>query len=109
MKHVGLCTQDGPEEKTGEMRFQIRAEGIDVPVRVGIPGPADVGKLLRCARQFVVVTSAGIARRYGLSLTNLLQHVGPERFFERLASELTSAPSSTISTRSAASPTASVG
>ena len=25
MKHVGLCTQDGPEEKTGEMRFQISA------------------------------------------------------------------------------------
>ena len=23
MKHVGLCTQDGPEEKTGEIRFQI--------------------------------------------------------------------------------------
>ena len=23
MKHVGLCTQDGPEKKTGEMRFQI--------------------------------------------------------------------------------------
>ena len=23
MKHVGLCTQDGPEEKTGEMRIQI--------------------------------------------------------------------------------------
>ena len=23
MKHVGLCTQDGPEEKTGEMHFQI--------------------------------------------------------------------------------------
>ncbi|WP_454624967.1 hypothetical protein [Bradyrhizobium cenepequi] len=25
MKHVGLCTQDGPEEKTGEMRLQISA------------------------------------------------------------------------------------
>jgi hypothetical protein len=25
MKHVGLCTQDGPAEKTGEMRFQISA------------------------------------------------------------------------------------
>jgi hypothetical protein len=25
MRHVGLCTQDGPEEKTGEMRFQISA------------------------------------------------------------------------------------
>jgi hypothetical protein len=23
MKHVGWCTQDGPEEKTGEMRLQI--------------------------------------------------------------------------------------
>ena len=25
MKHVGLCTQDGPEQKTGEIRFQISA------------------------------------------------------------------------------------
>jgi hypothetical protein len=23
MKHVGICTQDGPEEKTGEIRLQI--------------------------------------------------------------------------------------
>jgi methylenetetrahydrofolate reductase (NADPH) len=67
---------------------RLRGQGIDVPVRIGIPGPADVGKLLRYARQFGVVTSAGIARRYGLSLTNLLQRVGPERFFERLASGL---------------------
>jgi methylenetetrahydrofolate reductase (NADPH) len=64
---------------------RLRAEEIDAPVRIGIPGPADVGDLLRYARQFGVVTSAGIARRYGLSLTNLLRRVGPERFFERLA------------------------
>jgi hypothetical protein len=25
MKHVGICTQDGPEEKAGEIRFQISA------------------------------------------------------------------------------------
>jgi hypothetical protein len=25
MKHVGICTQDGPEEKTGEIHFQISA------------------------------------------------------------------------------------
>jgi methylenetetrahydrofolate reductase (NADPH) len=67
---------------------RLRGEGIEAPVRVGIPGPADVGKLLRYARQFGVVTSAGIVRRYGLSLTNLLQRVGPERFFEQLASRL---------------------
>ena len=23
LKHVGLCTQDGPEERTGELRLQI--------------------------------------------------------------------------------------
>lgn len=25
MKHVGICTLDGPEQKTGEIRFQISA------------------------------------------------------------------------------------
>ena len=25
MKHVGVCTQDGPEQKTGEMHLQISA------------------------------------------------------------------------------------
>jgi methylenetetrahydrofolate reductase (NADPH) len=64
---------------------RLRAEGINTPVRIGVPGPADVGKLLRYARQFGVITSAGIVRRYGLSLTNLLQRVGPDRFVERLA------------------------
>jgi methylenetetrahydrofolate reductase (NADPH) len=67
---------------------RLRAEEIDAPVRIGVPGPADVGKLLRYARRFGVVTSAGVARRYGLSLTHLLQRVGPDRFFERLASGL---------------------
>jgi hypothetical protein len=23
MRHVGICSQDGPEEKTGEIRFQL--------------------------------------------------------------------------------------
>jgi hypothetical protein len=23
MKHIGLCSQDGPEEKTGQLRFQM--------------------------------------------------------------------------------------
>jgi hypothetical protein len=23
MKHVGLCSQEGPEEKTGEIRFHL--------------------------------------------------------------------------------------
>jgi methylenetetrahydrofolate reductase (NADPH) len=64
---------------------RLRREGVDAPVRVGVPGPAGVGKLLRFAKQFGAVTSAGVVRRYGLSLANLLQRVGPERFWDRLA------------------------
>ncbi|WP_454858458.1 methylenetetrahydrofolate reductase [Rhizobium binxianense] len=67
---------------------RLRAEGIDAPVRIGVPGPADVGRLLRFARQFGVIASTAIARRYGLSLTNLLQRVGPERFWDQLESGL---------------------
>ena len=67
---------------------RLRSRGIDVPVRVGVPGPADAGRLLRYARQLGVPTSDGIARRYGLFLTNLVQRVGPERFIERLAAGL---------------------
>ncbi len=67
---------------------RLREAGIDAPVRIGVPGPADVGKLLRFARQFGVAASAGIARRYGLSLTNLAQRVGPDRFFDRLSAGL---------------------
>ena len=28
--HVGICTQDGPEQKTGEIRFQV----LDAPPRL---------------------------------------------------------------------------
>ena len=30
MTHVGICTQDGPEQKTGEIRFQV----LDAPPRL---------------------------------------------------------------------------
>lgn len=63
---------------------RLRREGFDTPVRIGVPGPTDVGRLLRFARQFGVAASTGIARRYGFSLAQLVHRVGPERFFERL-------------------------
>lgn len=67
---------------------RLRREGIDAPVRIGVAGPADVGKLLRYAKQFGVLTSVGVTRRYGFSLANLIQRVGPERFMERLSAGL---------------------
>lgn len=66
----------------------LRQQGIDTPVRIGVPGPADVGKLLRFARQFGVATSASILRRYGLSMANLMQRVGAERYWDQLQAGL---------------------
>jgi hypothetical protein len=38
MKHVGVCTQDGPEEKTGEMRFQISASSSQLNGTFSVAG-----------------------------------------------------------------------
>jgi hypothetical protein len=38
MKHIGLCTQDGPEEKTGEMRFQISASSSQMNATLSVAG-----------------------------------------------------------------------
>jgi hypothetical protein len=38
MKHVGLCTQDGPEEKTGEIRFQISTLSSRLTATLSVAG-----------------------------------------------------------------------
>jgi hypothetical protein len=38
MKHVGVCTQDGPEEKTGEMHFQISASSSRLNATISVAG-----------------------------------------------------------------------
>ncbi|MBD0840653.1 methylenetetrahydrofolate reductase [Streptomyces sp. TRM68416] len=63
----------------------LRERGIDLPVRVGVPGPAGVRRLLGYAARFGVGTSASIARKYGFSLTNLIGTAGPDRFVRELA------------------------
>jgi hypothetical protein len=40
MKHTGVCTQDGPEEKTGEMRFQISALSSQLNATLSVDGVA---------------------------------------------------------------------
>ena len=64
---------------------QARQRGIDLPVRVGVPGPAGARRLLGYASRFGVGTTAGIARKYGSSLTNLMGTAGPDRFIRSLA------------------------
>ncbi|WP_416971342.1 methylenetetrahydrofolate reductase [Streptomyces sp. 4F14] len=67
---------------------ETRARGVDVPVRIGVPGPAGVRRLLSYARRFGVATSTGIARKYGFSLTHLMGTAGPDRFLGTLAAGL---------------------
>ena len=38
MKHVGICTQDGPEEKAGALRFQISASSSRLNATLSIAG-----------------------------------------------------------------------
>lgn len=63
---------------------QVRGKGITLPIRVGVPGPAGVRRLLAYASRFGVSTSAGIARKYGLSLANLMGTAGPDAFIRDL-------------------------
>jgi len=38
MKHVGVCTQDGPEEKAGEMRVRIIASSSQLNATLSVAG-----------------------------------------------------------------------
>ncbi|MCX6503001.1 MAG: methylenetetrahydrofolate reductase [Microbacterium sp.] len=62
----------------------VRAQGIDAPIRIGVPGPAGVTRLLGFARRFGVASSAGIVKKYGFSLTNLIGSAGPDRLIGAL-------------------------
>jgi methylenetetrahydrofolate reductase (NADPH) len=67
---------------------ELREHGIELPARVGVPGPASVRLLLGFAARLGVSTSAAIARKYGLSVTSLLGQAGPEHFLRELAAGL---------------------
>ena len=38
MKHVGICTQDGPEEKSGALRFRILASSSRLNATLSVAG-----------------------------------------------------------------------
>ncbi|WP_457519322.1 methylenetetrahydrofolate reductase [Streptomyces sp. TE33382] len=64
---------------------RVRAEGVALPIRIGVPGPAGVRRLMSYAARFGVGTSASIAKKYGLSITSLMGTAGPDRFLRALA------------------------
>ncbi|MHA6694965.1 methylenetetrahydrofolate reductase [Homoserinimonas sp. A520] len=74
----------------------VRERGIDFPIRVGVPGPAGIKRLLGYARRFGVASSAGIVQKYGFSLTNLLGTAGPDKFVADLTQQLEGADLGTV-------------
>lgn len=68
---------------------EMRARGIDVPVRLGVPGPAGIKRLLGFAKRCGVGASASVMKKYGISLTNLIGNAGPDKLVNSLDKGLT--------------------
>lgn len=65
---------------------EVRARDIGLPVRVSVPGPTTVRRLLAIASRCGVAVSASVAEEYGFSLTEPARAAGPDRFVQTLAS-----------------------
>jgi methylenetetrahydrofolate reductase (NADPH) len=63
---------------------EMRTRGIDVPVRLGVPGPAGIKRLLGFAKRCGVGVSANVTMKYGFSITNLLGSAGPDKLVAAL-------------------------
>lgn len=68
---------------------EVRERNISTRVRVGVPGPAGIKRLLGFARKFGIGANAMAVRKYGISLTNLVGSTGPDRFMRDLSRQLT--------------------
>jgi methylenetetrahydrofolate reductase (NADPH) len=71
-----------------EWLAEMRARGIDVPVRLGVPGPAGIKRLLGFAKRCGVGASASVMKKYGVSITNLIGRAGPDKLVESMRTGL---------------------
>ncbi|MFK7733676.1 MAG: methylenetetrahydrofolate reductase [Pseudomonadales bacterium] len=63
----------------------IREQGIDAPVRIGVPGPASVKTLVRFAARCGVEASTSVMGKYGISLSKLIGSTGPDKMVDAFA------------------------
>jgi len=68
---------------------EVRERGVDTQIRIGVPGPAGIKRLLSFAGRFGIGANAMIVKKYGFSLTNLLGTAGPDKFIAELSQRLT--------------------
>jgi methylenetetrahydrofolate reductase (NADPH) len=67
---------------------ELRRRGIGAPVRIGIPGPAGIKRLLKFAAHCGVGASASVMKKYGVSITNLLGSAGPDKLVSQFGTQL---------------------
>lgn len=60
----------------------VRRNGIEAPIRIGVPGPANVSTLMRFAAVCGVGASTSVLMKYGLSLRQLLSSAGPDKLID---------------------------
>lgn len=63
----------------------LRQEGIDLPIHVGVPGPATIKTLVKYAAMCGVGNSARFIRKQALNVTKLLSVSEPTEFVDQLA------------------------
>jgi methylenetetrahydrofolate reductase (NADPH) len=66
----------------------LRVRGVNAPVRIGVPGPAGIKRLLKFAAHCGVGASASVMKKYGLSVTNLLGSAGPDKLVDAFSAGL---------------------
>jgi methylenetetrahydrofolate reductase (NADPH) len=64
---------------------ELRAAGIDLPIHVGVPGPASIKTLVKYAAMCGVGNSARFIRKQALNVTKLLSVSEPTEFVDQLA------------------------
>ncbi|MFC3444120.1 methylenetetrahydrofolate reductase [Sphingobium rhizovicinum] len=67
---------------------ELRARGIDAPVRIGVPGPAGIKTLMRFAARCGVGASTSVLAKYGISITKLIGTAGPDKLVDALGKAL---------------------
>ena len=72
-------------EPVAEWARMLRAEGIELPIYVGVPGPATIKTLVKYAAMCGVGNSARFIRKQALNITKLLTVNTPDEFVGGLA------------------------
>ncbi|HEY0275802.1 MAG TPA: methylenetetrahydrofolate reductase [Paenirhodobacter sp.] len=109
---IGALADDGVEseivtqfsfdsDRVADWIAHLRANGILVPVAIGLPGPTRITTLLKFAARCGVGASAKVVAKYGFSLTRVLGSAGPETFIDGLLRNLDrgAAPETTANVR----------